>query len=120
MSCKWSITDPKKGARTIEEIAQKSKLPKSNKQKFNCSRTPIFPFIPLRVVIDSLHLFLRIGDVLINLLIRDLRFLDGVDKATSVITPDSTNLKSYEEFLNKSCKIRFRWFIDKDSEFEMA
>ena len=117
MSCEWSITDSKKGARTIEEIAQKSKLPKSNKQKFNCSRTPVFPFIPLhRVVIDSLHLFLRIGDVLINLLIRDLRFLDGVEKATSVITPDSTNLKSYEEFLNKSCKIRFHWFIDKDSK----
>ena len=37
MSCEWSITDSKKGARTIEEIAQKSKLPISNKQKFNCS-----------------------------------------------------------------------------------
>ena len=68
-------------------------------------------------MIDSLHLFLRIGDVLINLLIRDLRFLDGVEKATSVITPDSTNMKSYEEFLNKSCKIRFRWFIDKESKW---
>ena len=73
MTKTWSITDKNQGARTIEEIAEKSKLGKSSKYRFNCSRKPIFSFIPLqRVVIDSLHLFLRISDVLINLLIRDL------------------------------------------------
>ena len=72
MSLEWSITDPAKGARTIEVIAEKGKLGKTSKNRFNCSQAPMFPFIPIqRVVIDSLHLFLRIADVLINLLIQD-------------------------------------------------
>ena len=101
MSREWSITDTKQGARTTDEITEKSKLAKTSKQRFNCARVPLFPTIPLhRVVIDSLHLFLRISDVLINLLIRDLRILDGVGKATNQITTDSTNLKAYENFLN--------------------
>ena len=60
-SLEWSITDPAKGARTTEEIAEKAKLSKTSKNRFNCSRAPLFPFIPIqRVVIDSLHLFLQI------------------------------------------------------------
>ena len=35
-----------------------------------------------QVIIDSLYLFLRISDVLINLLIRDIRVIDGIEKAT--------------------------------------
>lgn len=97
MSREWSITDTKQGARTIDEITEKSKLAKTSKQRFNCARVPLFPTIPLhRVVIDSLHLFLRISDVLINLLIRDLRILD---KATNQITTDFTNLKAYEYYM---------------------
>lgn len=75
MSLEWSLTDRKKGVRTITEIAELAKLGKSSKRRYNCSRSPI---------IDSLHLFFRISDVLINLLIRDLRFIDGLEKATSV------------------------------------
>ena len=72
MALEWSITDSTKGARSIEEIAEKAKLPKKSKVRFNCCKPPIFSFIPLhRVVIDNLHLFLRISDVLINLLIRN-------------------------------------------------
>ena len=116
MSLEWSITDPEKGARTIEEIQTKCKLGKRNKERFSCCRSPIFPFIPIeRVVIDSLHLFLRIGDVLINLLIRDLNIKDGITKATTAIPIDSyTNL--YEKFLNDKCNIRFRWNIDRESK----
>ena len=78
MSLKWSISDPAKGARTIEEITEKAKLGKTSKNRFNCSHAPMFPFIPIQhVVIDSLHLFLRIADVLINLLIRDLRIVQS-------------------------------------------
>ena len=55
----WSLTDPAKGARTVQEITEKSKLAKSNKNRHNCRKAPLFPFIPIkRVVIDSLHLFL--------------------------------------------------------------
>ena len=115
MSKEWSITDTEQGARTVDEITNKSKLAKTSNQRFNCARVPLFSTIPLnRVVIDSLHLFLRISDVLINLLIRDLRILDGVGKATN--DPNSIHLKTYENFLNKECKIRFRWFVDKESK----
>ena len=70
MSLKWSINDPAHEARSIEEIKEMAKLPKRSKSYFNCSRDPIFSFIPIsRVIIDSLHLFLHISDVLINLLI---------------------------------------------------
>ena len=79
MTKTWSITDRDKGARTVSEIKEKSKPGKTNKKRFNCCNEPIFPFILIEcVVIDSLHLFLRISDVLINLLIRDLRIMDGI------------------------------------------
>ena len=116
MTRNWSISDQSKGARTIEEITEKSKLGKTNKNRFNCCRAPMFPFIPMeRVVIDSLHLFLRISDVLINLLIRDLRIADGIDKATSVDLnkTNATNIKTYQQFLNDSCNIRFQWLLTK-------
>ena len=67
MELEWSISDPEKGekgARTVQEIKEKCKL---SKRKFNC---PLFPM--KRVVIDTLHLFLCVTNVLINLLIRDL------------------------------------------------
>ena len=113
MSLAWSITDPAKGARTVE--ITKLSLERETK-RFNCCRAPLFSFIPMhRVVIDSLHLFLRITDVLINLLIRDLRIVDGIEKATGIDLEktNATNVKAYEKFLNDSCKIRFQWYIDK-------
>ena len=119
MTKTWSITDKNQGARTIEEIAEKSKLGKSSKYWFNCSRKPIFSFIPLQhVVIDSLHLFLRISDVLINLLIRDLRIFDGIEKVTNAdaVRANGTMVNTYKEFLNVSCKIRFQFYVEKESK----
>ena len=56
----WSLTDTNLGARTIEENEQLSKEPRS-KKRFNVSRAPLFPTIPLtNVVIDNLHLFLQV------------------------------------------------------------
>jgi len=64
----------------------------------------MFPFIPIeQVVINSLHLFLRIADVLINLLIQDLGIKDGLSKATEV--PIDSYTKLYETILNETCKI---------------
>ena len=76
----WSVTDSSKGARSVEEIVEYAALPRS-KQKFNVSHVPLFPTIPLsHVVIDNLHLFLRVADVLINLLITELRRQDSIDQ----------------------------------------
>lgn len=78
----WSIKDTGEGARTIEEIQELSKLPRRKDiEKFGCTRQPLFPSIPIHhIVPDILHLFLRVCDVLINLLILELRRLDGVEK----------------------------------------
>ena len=120
MSLTWSIQDQSKGARTVEEIKDKCKLGKTSKKRFNCCHPPIFPFVPIqRVIIDSLHLFLRIADVLINLLIRDLRILDGIDKATNFDQAklgNTTNMKAYQVFLNDVCKIRFQWIVEKEGK----
>lgn len=72
-SMEWSATNPEKGARTVEESTEIAALPKS-KRKFNVSHKPLFQSIPIdHVVIDNLHLFLRIFDTLHNLLITDLK-----------------------------------------------
>ena len=112
MKLKWSITDTQKGARTVEEMTTLSKLRKNNKNRYNCSYQPIFSFIPIhRVVIDTLHSFLRITDVLINLLIRDIRILDGINN--SKVT---SNMVVYQKFLNDECKINFRFYTDKETK----
>ena len=120
MSLEWSLTDSNKGARTTDEIAAKSELAKTSKLRFNCCRPPLFSFIPMsRVVIDSLHLFLRFADVLINLLIKDLRTLDGVNKMTDKNGDGrsiSKHVDVYVNFLNDNCKIRFRWYVDKETK----
>ena len=119
MAVQWSMSDLNKGARTIQEISEKAKLPRRSTIRFNCSETPIFPFIPIqRVIIDHLHLFLRISDVLINLLIRDLQVADGIHKSTSTLPNKSKGryMVTYRDFLNGPCKIQFNWFIDKESK----
>ena len=112
MTLEWSLTDVNKGARTIEEIAMKSTLGKQNAERYNCCRVPLFPFIPIkRVIIDTLHLFLRISDNLTDLLIRDLKAQDDLDKKRR-IKHNMTNLEMYETHLNEKCKIHFKWFED--------
>ena len=107
MEEQWSLTDTEKGARTIQGITEKSKLGKKNKNRCNCSHEPLFPFIPIaRVVVDSLHMFLRISDHLTDLLIRDLRIHDT----------EKTFEETYEKFLNEVCKVRFKWKQSKNNK----
>ena len=68
------------GGRKVQEIQHLATLSK-NKEKYGCIQQPLFPSIPIhRVIPDILHLFLRICDVLINLLILKLRTMDGIEK----------------------------------------
>ena len=62
-------------------------------------------------MIDSLHLFLRITDVLTNLLIRDPRILDGIEESSA-----AHNINAYELFLNEKCKVQFKFHVDKQSK----
>ena len=73
---------------------------------------PIDHMIP-----DVLHLFLRICDVLINLLILDLRRLDGIEKVqTNFDRSKAAHVAKYEKFLNEQCKISFHMYVDKVSK----
>ena len=57
---------------------------------------PLFDFIPIdHVIIDTLHLFLRISDNLIELLIRELRRKDAIDKVST--------------FSNGFCRNKYSW-----------
>ena len=114
MSKDWSAFDVSKGARTIDEIERCSKLSKA--RSFSCCEIPVFKFIPIdHVIIDTLHLFLRVADLLINLLIQELRRQDGIAKAT-LDRDKHSHVTSYESFLNTVCKIHFRWYTSQETK----
>ena len=113
----WSITDPSQGARTIEENLE---LSTKRGKKFNVSRPPLFPMIPLsNVVIDNLHLFLRVADVLINLLIVELRRQDSIEKVNRFTCFDSKKYKhvdSFQQFVSSLGIPGYSFYIGKDSK----
>ena len=118
-SKEWSLSDLNKGARTVAEIEKASSS--SRGEKFNVKNSPLFPSIPIsRVIIDSLHLFLRISDNLINLLIMDFRRLDAIDKKKTFNDVNDfskfKHMAGWEEFLNNKLKIPFNWHICKESK----
>ena len=87
--------DSSLGARTIEENIELCGLSRHSKsKKYNVSHLPLFPTIPLKnFVIDNLHLFLRVADVLIDQLILELRRQDLINKT-----------KKFSNFDVKKCK----------------
>ena len=85
-------------------------------RKFNCSRSPLFKDIPIdRVIIDNLHLFLRVADNLINLLILELHRMDGIVKCTHLDKTKATNVADYESFVRDTCKIPFKFYVSEES-----
>ena len=63
----WSIIDKQKGARSISHSFGQN----------GYANEPIIRIPCHRVIVDMLHLFLRISDVLYDLFIKDLKQLDG-------------------------------------------
>ena len=110
----WSLSNSAQGARSLEEIANFAKS-----KKLNCKATPLFSFTPLdHVIIDTLHLFLRLSDNLTELLIRELRRKDACDKATfpnGFSQKKFKHMAGYEAFLKNLC-ISFEWRINKDTK----
>lgn len=107
----WSLTSTANGARTVDKIKKLSKAPP--KKRYGCKEEPLFSKIPIdHVVIDTLHLFLRISDVLINLLIMDLLREDGIKRSKIDKIDQSTEncIVVYECFLNEKCQISFQWY----------
>jgi len=104
----WSVQNEAEGARTIESISKSSLLPKTKiyyGEKCGCIQHPsilighVFP--------DILHLFLRVSNILTNLLIVELRRLDGINKTTS-------HFAKYIKFSNENCKVSFHTYQDKE------
>lgn len=111
----WSITDPKKGARTHHE--QAAILAHPNQKEiitFGYIRVPIFKdIIPLsRYMIDMLHLFLRISDTLFNLLIKDCSLADSFDMGAIYKFDVSLykHMNSLQHFLNEKCNVKFSFY----------
>lgn len=71
------------------------------------------------VIIDSLYLFLRISDVLIDLFTRELRKCDAIDKKKSFsegfLRSKYKHMNAYEYFL-QSNEINFHFHINKDTK----
>lgn len=80
----WSMTNPDQGARTASTICE---MAGKKRNMYDCSFPPILSSIPVaHVVMDNLHLFLRIADQLVSQLTKYLGLLDNI-KSTSVYSP---------------------------------
>lgn len=100
MSKCWSISDPSHGARTIEENIE---LSQARRKSYNVSHPSLFPSIALScVVIDNLHMFLRVSDVLLMSLIDELKQQDAIDnmkKFNNFEVAKFKHLQAYERFV---------------------
>lgn len=118
ISKSWSLTDPEKGARTISEIKEMASK-KRRGSKYGCVEQPLFPSIPIsHVVIDTLHLLLRISDVLMNLLLADLERHDELKKLNlKEFDPSKLPyMAKFQAFLNDDCGIPFEIMINEKKE----
>ena len=113
----WSISDVTHGARMIEENCT---LSKKRKKEFNVSHEPLFPSIPLtHIVIDNLHMFLRVSDVLIDLLILELKRQDCIDKVkkfTAFEPQKYRHLDSYQNFVSSLGIPGYQFWIGRNSK----
>ena len=111
---KFLDTDFTGSCRTNETFVKMSK-----KKSKGCCRTPIFMSIPLHmVVIDILHMFLRISGVLMTLLLLELRKLDATEKTKTFKSFDRDSYKhlaAYEDLLASIGITGFSFYIGKES-----
>ncbi len=101
--------------RTTEGIAKMSE-----KRVKGCQKIPLFRSIPIeRVVIDILHMFLRISGVLITLLILELRKLDAIENTKTFKSFDHSqyiHMAEYEDLLDNINVKGFSFYIGKESK----
>ena len=103
----WSIHDKDKGARTIDEAINTT-------NKFGQIKRPIITAIPFhRIIVDMLHLFLRITDVLYDLFIVNLKELDGYQKNKTDLN-NQPHLKMFIKDLKEIYNISAPFFIEKN------
>ena len=90
-----------------------------NKKRY-VSHPPLFPTIPLHnVVIDNLHIFLRVSDVLINLLLVDLKRADAIERLNKFNKFDSEKYKhldAYQKFVSSLTVPGYKFWIGPNSK----
>ena len=74
--------------------------------------------IPLtRVVVDNLHIFLRVGDTLIDMLINSLRTMDRVNQSLHVRSLTGlTHLAAFESKVKEVGVSDYTFYIGKESK----
>ncbi|XP_069103679.1 uncharacterized protein [Argopecten irradians] len=115
----WSIKNCAFGARPVDYVYEANKSKKRKQATYSVVNEPIFPEIHLTdVVIDVLHLFLRITDKLTALLIMELRTLDNIaTKSTFPSGLDKTKAKHIAQFemVMEQLGIHFEFGVEKDT-----
>ncbi len=110
LDMEWSVCDPSSGARTITENVALFQLPRSRKQ-YNVSYCPLFPLS--NVVIDNLHLFLRVSGVLIDLLVLERKRQDAIEKVKkfTLFEPRNLNTGACQKFVTSLWVPGYEWYI---------
>jgi hypothetical protein len=107
---KWSITDTKKGARTIKEARLK--------KGFGYIESPLTSIEFSKACIDLLHMWLRISDKLEKLLVDKLTLIDYLKAKKNDDLSDKPNLSKYINFMRYECNIQKPYYIsNKQIEF---
>ena len=112
---KWSIINTDEGARSIEENIR---IANSRKKTYNVSNVPIFQKVPLtRVVVDNLHMFLRVADTLIDLLLSTLLTMDRVNQSLHVRSLNNLEyLSKFEANIKEMGISGYTFWIGKESK----
>ena len=111
----WSIVDKSKGARCLTEAGQKC-LEKKALDKQGYIKKPIIDFIDFdNCVIDLLHLFLRITDRLMDLLLGKIKKLDKNESSDLGMRP---HFKSLMNFIKTKCKLTNPYYV-KDKKVHL-
>lgn len=105
----WSMTDIDKGARTIAEMKRCVQT-----KKMACIHEPLFDIPITKIVIDNLHLFLRLCDRLLNWVIRKILLKDNVS-VKNFSSREKPTMESFEKFL-RGHGIHFNFYTTRDGK----
>ena len=112
---KWSIIDIKLGARSFSECERLCSLKKVDDRKGYVEK-PLSQIEYFRYIIDILHMFLRISDLLYNLLFIEIQVLEFKVTGQYNENPDIEKtilIKRFRDFLVNICKIKKPLYVDE-------
>ena len=98
--------------RTLASLKKCASLPKSS-QRLGVQHTAILSLEPESVLIDELHLLLRVGDVLIRNLVWEI--VDATRRSTHTTTPTTTPFTSLVSAIQQ-CGVCFRVWERRDAD----